>query len=143
MRDYMEELASEWVGWLRYRNAVQSKVVELVRKTDACFEADEDRRKVELKRLQASFYRVAIAEKLVEAGQFDSSSPSQALEEAEQILSKLGHKPGTRGRSSDMRTAEEDRYYGTVRVRWSNLLKKARVRAADPRGGDTSAFRRV
>lgn len=143
MRDYMEELASEWVGWLRYRNAVQSKVVELVRRTDARFEANEERRQVELKRLQTSFYRVAIAEKLVEDGHLSPSTPNAALERAEQILGKLGYKPGTRGRSSEMRTADEERYYGTVRVRWSYLLKKARVRAADPRGGDTSHFRRA
>jgi hypothetical protein len=143
MSDYMEELASEWVGWLRYRNAVQSKVVELVRRTDFRFETDEHRRQVELKRLQASFYRVAIAEKLIEGGKFTSSSPNEVLDSAELILQKSGHKPGARDSSSEMRTAEEERHYGTVRVRWSYLLKKARVRAADARGGDTSGFRRA
>ena len=79
----------------------------------------------------------------MESGRLTSSSPGEILEKAEQMLGKLGHKHGARGRSSEMRTAEEERYYLTVRVRWSYLLKKAGVRSADPRGGDTSPFRRA
>jgi hypothetical protein len=141
MSNYMEELTTAWVGWLRHRNAVQEKVVELVRSTDARFGTNEDRRDVELKRLQRSFYRVAIADKLFESGKFAAWSPSQLLLLADEILDKMGYVAGRRGRHSEVRTAHEERLYGTVRVRWSQLLKKARVRAADSRGGDTSHFR--
>jgi hypothetical protein len=140
MLNYMEELTSSWVGYVRHRNAVQDKVISLVRKTDTRFGDDEELRQSELKRLQRSFYRVAIADKLLDQEQFKSSSPARLLEMADEILEKRGNVRGNRG-GSDMRTAEEERYCGTVRVRWSTLLKRARVRAADPRGGDTSHYR--
>lgn len=141
MLDYMEELASAWVGWLRQRNAVQDKVVRFVQQTDSRFRKDEGQRQTELKRLQRSFYRVAIAEKLAESNVYASSSPNELLTIAGEIIDKKGHKLGVRGRLPEMRTAGEERLYSTVRVRWCYLLKKARVRAADPRGGDNSYWR--
>lgn len=142
MIDYMEELASAWVGWLRHRNAVQQKVVAVVQQTDTRFQDDEHLRQTQLKPLQRSFYRVAIADKLVESKSYGSRSPAELLNLADRMLDKKGYKPGVRGRGPDMRTADEERLYLTVRVRWSYLLKKARVRPADPRGGDTSYLRR-
>lgn len=138
MMNYMEELASAWVGWLRHRKAVQEKVVELIRRTDAQFKDDEHLRSSSLQLLRESFYRVAIAEKLVESGKYNSFSHAKLLSLAQEIRDKRGHKGA---RSRDMRTADEERYYASARVRWSNLLKKADVRAADPRGGDTSSYR--
>jgi hypothetical protein len=141
MLDYMEELVSAWVGWLRHRDAVQIKVIRFVKQTNDRFRNDEERRQVELKRLQRSFYRVAIADKLLEMKIYSSKSPRELLGIADEILDKRGCKIGIRGRDSNMRTPSEERLYTTVRVRWSYLLKKARVRAADSRGGDTSYWR--
>jgi hypothetical protein len=137
----MEELAAAWVGWVRHRNAVQDKVIQLVQQTDARFEHDADLRNVALQLLRESFYRVAIADKLLESGRYASCSAEQLLSQAECIRDKRGYKALEGARSADMRTPEEERYYSTVRVRWSNLLKRARVAAADPRGGDTSMYR--
>ena len=141
MIDYMEELASAWVGWLRHRNAVQEKVIRLVQQTNARLEDDEELRSMALHLLRESFYRVAIAEKLVESGKYPGLAPDELLAHAETIRYKQGHKARDVRRSADTRTAEEERYYSTVRVRWSKLLNKAGVPAADPRGGDTSMYR--
>ena len=141
MSNYMEALTTAWVGWIRHRNAVQNEVISLVQKTDTRFEHDEGMRKSELKRLQRSFYRVAVAEKLLEKNVTTNGSPAQLLKLADDILGKRCNIPGVRARPMDMRTQEEERYYGTVRVRWSYLLKKARVQASDDRGGDNSRSR--
>ena len=141
MASYMEDLTSKWVGWSRRRYAVEDEVIALVRKTDDCFDGDEERRVHHLRRLQTDFYRVAIADKLLEDERFSSYPPATRLELADEILGKRGNASGTRTPGSETRSAQEERYYGTVRVRWCYLLKKARVRAADPRGGDTSHHR--
>lgn len=143
MSNYMGDLATAWVGWLRHRNAVQDKVISLIQKTDAQFDGDEEMRRSELKRLQRSFYRVAVAEKLLEKDVSTASSPTHFLQLADDLLDKRCHVPGMRARPANMRTPEEDRHYGTVRVRWSYLLKKVRVQAADDRGGDNSRYRRL
>lgn len=136
MSDYMEELATAWVGWVRHRTAVQDKVLALIQKTNARFEDDEELRKSELKRLQKSLYRVAIADRLLDKAEFCSTPPKTLLGFADVILNKRGHVPGTRGKPDDMRTPDEERYYGAARVRWCDLLKKADVPPADDRGGD-------
>jgi hypothetical protein len=141
MASYMEELTAAWVGWLRHRNALQDKVISLIQKTDERFEDDEDRRRLELKQLQRSFYRVAIADKLLENPRWSSLPEAQLLDRAEKILDKRVYVPTIRGRPAEMRAPDEERLYGTVRVRWSNLLKKARVRPPDDRGGDTTQYR--
>lgn len=141
MSKYMEELAAAWVGWLRHRNAVQEKVINLIQAADERLQDDEELRKSELKRLQRSFYKVAIADKLREKKKFEGYSPEHLLKLADELLDKRVCVSGLRGRPSDMRTPDEERDYSAARVQWSNLLKKAQVRAADPRGGDTSRYR--
>lgn len=141
MATYMEELAAAFVSWFRHRDAVQDKVIRLIQKTDARFEDDEELRKSELRRLRADFCRVAIAERLLEKKDFSAASPEQLLRFANEILEKKCNVPHVRSRPKDMRTPEEERFYLGARVRWSGLLKKADVRAADNRGGDTSHLR--
>jgi hypothetical protein len=141
MPSYMEELSAAFIGWLRHRDAVQDAVIRLIQKTDTRFEDDEDLRKSELQRLRNDFWRVAVAERLTDKGSTSTSS-AQLLKRAEELLAKKCYDPLVHRRPPNMRTKEEEDHYLAARVRWSGLLKKAKVRAADSRGGDTSHFRR-
>lgn len=134
MTSRMGELVETWVSWVRHRDAVKGKVIELIIRTNERFEKDERERQNALKILQREFYRVALAEKLRNGSQADFW-PEKLLERAEQILDKKVHVPGLKGKPSDMRSADEERAYTAVRVRWSRLLKEAQVDASDNRGG--------
>lgn len=129
----MEELLTSWLDYARQRAALLDRIASLVRKADERFESDEDVRDQQLKELQRQFYRVVLAEKLGEKDNHRNVSPEELLNIADGVLSKRVHAPRY-ARSADRRTAEEERMYGSLRVTWHNLLKKAKLRAADTRG---------
>jgi hypothetical protein len=137
----MEELVASWLDYARQRTALLDRIASLVRRTDERFEADENVRDLELKELQRQFYRVILAERLRDKEQYKMLSPEQLLNAADNLLSQRVHVPHY-APSADMRTAEEERMYGSLRVTWHNLLKKAKVRAADNRGGPSNPYGR-
>jgi hypothetical protein len=130
----MEELVSAWVTYARQRDALLDNIVSLLRRTDDNLGHNENLRDLEMQNLKASYYRVTLAEKLRSVDEHKSLSPKELIDRAEHILWKRGH-VATYAPAADMRSAEEDRMYGSLSATWSNLLKKAKVRAADNRGG--------
>jgi hypothetical protein len=137
----MEELVASWLDYARQRAALLDKISSLVRKADERFEADDIVRDTELKELQRQFYRVVLAEKLRDKEHCRELSPEGLLDAADKLLSQRVH-VAHYAASPNMRTAEEERMYGSLRVTWHNLLKKANVRAADNRGGPSNPYGR-
>lgn len=135
--DYLEEPAFAWVRWLERRKTARDSVIALIQKADERLANDPASRRSELKRLQRSYYRAVIASTLVKTKTHSPSPERELLEAAHNIIEKRGYTSG----SHDSRSLEEERMYGAARVRWAKLLKSARVRTADRRGGDTSKFR--
>lgn len=134
MSSQMQSYIQAWSNWTRERNALADKMLALVKRTDARFDEDENLRQSELKNLQHDFYKVIIADKLINLPDCELSAPADLIEAAETILNKRGHVKGRNDPIWEMRSAEEERLVNTVRVRWHLMLKKAGVRAADPRG---------
>jgi hypothetical protein len=130
----MTELVQSWLSYSRQQAAMLDRITSLVRVTDMKYRADEDVRHQQLKEIQNAWYRVVLAEKLALAAGRRRLSPQQLLDAADEILNKKGH-GATTVPSSQKRTAAEERMYTSLRVRWSKLLREAKVRCADTRGG--------
>jgi hypothetical protein len=141
VKSQMTALVRSWIDYSRQQAAMFDRITSLVRAADERFEDDEDFRDLQLKELQRDWYRVILAEKLGTTAGYERHSPEQLLEAADGLLCKKGH--GSRyGPSAEMRTADEERMYASLRVRWSKLLKRANVRAADNRGGPFNPYGR-
>jgi hypothetical protein len=141
VKSRMESLVKSWLDYARQRAALLHTIESLLRKTDEKFQARDDARDLQMKELQRQFYRVVLSEKLRDQDGYKDLSPEKLLNAADSLLSKRVHNPSY-ACSVDMRTAEQERMYVSLRVTWHNLLKKAKVRAADNRGGPTNPYGR-
>jgi hypothetical protein len=123
--DYMEAVARV--------DALRNEMVQLLRDSDAQHIFDESGRQLALEGIQRDLYTVVLATQLKQWPEFAGVPPAKLMGEAEIILDKQRNPELLARVPSEMRTPDEERLYGALRVRWFELMKAAAIRRM-PRG---------
>lgn len=132
----MSLIARAYVETVRKTWDLRQRMADLVRFTDARLSHDEELRRSELRKVQREFYKAILADILIrDESEFAELPHRELMAHAEQILDKKGYVAGRSARRENRRTYREHQHYGTLRVRWLELIKAAGIRAIDSRGG--------
>jgi hypothetical protein len=124
----MEALAWDYLEAVDRATALRYEMTQLLRETDAQYIFDESGRQLALERLQRDLYTVILAKQLSDRPEYAGIPARKLLGEAEIVLDKERNPDLLDRPPSQMRTPDEQRMYGALRVRWFELMKLAAIR---------------